>query len=39
MAAIMGRYDETELGAILDWARRTTDSLIANTQRITRLES
>jgi DNA-binding MarR family transcriptional regulator len=38
MTAIMGRYDETELRAILDWARRTTDALVANTRRITRLD-
>jgi predicted ArsR family transcriptional regulator len=35
MTQIMTRYDESELHAIIDWVRRTTDALVANTRRIT----
>lgn len=35
MTQIMTRYDENELRAIIDWIRRTTDALVANTRRIT----
>lgn len=38
MASIMTRYDETELRAILDWTRRTTDALVANTRRINHID-
>jgi DNA-binding MarR family transcriptional regulator len=38
MTAIAGRYDETELRAIVDWARRTTEALVANTRRISHLD-
>lgn len=38
MAEIAGHYDETELRAILDWTRRTTDALRANTRRIADLD-
>ncbi|GAA3245395.1 MarR family winged helix-turn-helix transcriptional regulator [Nonomuraea helvata] len=38
MTAIMGRYDDNELSAILDFVRSTTDALLANTRRVTRLD-
>ncbi|MFI9404273.1 MarR family winged helix-turn-helix transcriptional regulator [Nocardia sp. NPDC052316] len=34
MAALGSRYSPTELRAINDWIRRTTDILVANTRRI-----
>ncbi|MCK2244781.1 MULTISPECIES: MarR family transcriptional regulator [unclassified Crossiella] len=34
MTEIAGHYDQTELRAILDWTRRTTEALRANTRRI-----
>ena len=37
MAAIATHYDETELRAIDDWVRRTTQALVANTHRIERM--
>lgn len=39
MAAIAAHYDETELRAIVDWVRRTTQALVTSTHRIERMDS
>jgi DNA-binding MarR family transcriptional regulator len=38
MTKITARYSDTELYAITDWIRRTTDALVANTRRIMSLD-
>ena len=38
MTKIAARYSDAERHAIADWIRRTTDALVANTQRIMSLD-
>ena len=38
MTKIAARYSEAERQVIADWIHATTDALVANTERVTRLD-
>jgi DNA-binding MarR family transcriptional regulator len=38
MAKIMAAYDEAEIRVILDWVKRATEVMVANTRRVERID-